>query len=238
MRLCPHIFFSLKFHLLLFCRWYIITIVSSCPQTFGILFVGGDYMNRTAIDNCTSSKINISRLLLLCLAVGITVGVTVSFCVSDTALESLCSVNGDYLYILEGRWLLLFLRYFLVYQFWLTLEFATGFGAFYQPICCLVIMSSGFSFGILLRGICLTSAVWLNALCFLPWKILMLIFELMQSENSVCLADMYLSISLTNENRLGLNKHLREYVTKFSVYTLACAVISALRVLTVCLYIS
>lgn len=192
-------------------------------------------MNRTAIDNSISSKMNISRLLLLCLVVGIIVGVTVSFGVSDTALETLCSAGGDSICVLEGQWLLLFLRYFFVYQFWLTLEFVTGFGAFYQPICCLVVMLSGFSFGVLLRGVCLTSAVWLNALCFLPWKILMLFFELIQSQNSVCLADMYLNISLTNENRLGLNKYLREYFTKFLLYTLACAVVSALRVLIVCL---
>lgn len=195
-------------------------------------------MNNTALENKISARINIARLLLLCLVIGITVGVVISFGISDSALADVCSPQTAFTLLQNGQWLQLFFRYFLIYQFWLTLEFATGYGAFYQPICYLALMTSGFSFGILLRGVCLTDTVWLSALCFLPWKIISLIFELLQSKNAICLADMYLNISLTNENRLGLNKHLRDYLAKFIVYTLACAVISALRVLTLCLCIS
>lgn len=192
-------------------------------------------MNCIAANQNHRCSFNASGLLLLCLAVGVIAGVAVSFTVNDLALANLCASQNDASSVMHGYWLLTFLKYYLTYQFWLTLEFVFGFGPAFPPLSFLTLMLSAFSLGVSLRGICLTDAVIVNALCSLPWKLAVLLLELCQTNNSLRLADMYLGISLTCENRIGLKREVSDYLAKFLVYSLCCAVLSALRCLIVCL---
>lgn len=192
-------------------------------------------MNCIVVNQNQKCSLNLSRLLLLCLAIGVAVGVIVSFAVDDKALANYCVAQIDFSSFVNGQWLVTFVKYFLMYQFWLALEFAFGFGPAFQPLCFLTLMLSAFSFGICVRAVCLTNNVLVTAACLLPWKSALLLLELFQSNNSVRLADMYLGVSLTCENRIGLKREVSDYLAKFLVYSLSCAVLSALRCLTVCL---
>ncbi len=183
----------------------------------------------------TLPKINLTALLMLCCIVGIAVGTFLSFSVDESVLADMTSCSRLIAKASQGQWFSLFLRYFFVNASMLACAFVFGFGAFYQPLSFILLMIKGTELGLLTRGVYLTDDVLQSLGAYLPFALLNTALLVAQTKQSVELSNMYLSLTLTNENRLGLKNEAGDCFAKLCIYLLLAAIVAALRCLVICL---
>ncbi len=179
--------------------------------------------------------VTIDTWLVISSVVGIATGVVFSFFVSSDLLASVSSASGAIEIARNGGWFGLFLRYFVLNFAWLLLSFLFGFGPVFQPLCFILVMLKAAVLGLFTRAVYSAPDALQSLVVFIPGGIASFAVIARQTKHAIDLSNMYLSITVTNENRLGLKNQAGEYSARFLAFSLTLAIISALRCLTICL---
>ena len=182
--------------------------------------------------------INVNSLATLSVVVGIVAGVIISFWIDREVLSSVCTFDSIYLKAASGKWLLLFASLFLQAEIWLAVAFVFGFGAVYHPLSLLLLMFRGLGLGACTRGVYLTADVFKNLAVFLPISIVTLALLVLQTREAIRIQSMYFSLTVTNENRIGLKREAVDYVAKFLIYSLILAIICMIECIIIRLFLS
>ena len=182
--------------------------------------------------------INVNSLATLSIVVGIVAGVIISFWIDREVLSSVCTFDSIYSKAESGKWLLLFASLFVRAEIWLAVAFVFGFGAVYHPLSLLLLMFRGLGLGACTRGVYLTADVFENLAAFLPISIVSLALLVLQTREAMRIQSIYFSLTITNENRIGLKKEAGDYVTKFLIYSLILAIICMIECIIIRLVLS
>lgn len=169
---------------------------------------------------------NIDVALAVFCAAGVTAGVIISVRLDAATLISLGGAEAKLALAAEGRWLRLFFGSFTGIFLMLASSFLFGFCAVAQPFELLLVMFRGLGLGICVRGIYLGEDVWRSLAVFLPFAVLSTGVLILASRDSFYLSMRYLSLSSTNENRLGLRSAVNDYAVKFLIYTVLLALLT------------
>lgn len=172
-------------------------------------------------------------LLVLFLIVGIVLGAVASLKIGSEALAGIYSSD---IYTDFDSWMETFLNYFAGSAVFVTAAFLMGFGAVSHPFEIMLVCFKGLGLGVLVSSIYSCDDILIRMALFLPFAVLSSGILIMQSCESVAMSQRYFSLSLTNENRLGLANEFRDYILKFLIYLVSCGVLSALNCLVLRLF--
>ncbi len=164
-------------------------------------------------------------VLVFSLVVGIAIGALVGMKLSDNEISSL--VETSFLTYNESKFESFFL-FFISSASFVVIVFLMGFCAVFQPFEVLLVAFKGFGLGLIARCVYADEDVLSKLLLFLPFSVISSGILILQARDAISMSMGYFSISITTENRLGMANQFREYVFRFFIYLLSCAIISAL----------
>ncbi len=169
--------------------------------------------------------------VLLSLVLGIALGVAVSEVIPKTNLAAFSNVNATLSSLLNGKWLHAFVSSFVFTEVFVVIIYLSGFGAIFQPVSLILCAVRGVGLGVCVRGIYSGTNVLLNLAAFLPFAVASTAVILSQAKQSIKMAGYYFSLTVTNENRLGVKTEIHDYTAKFVIHTIVLAILSALNCL-------
>ncbi len=165
----------------------------------------------------------------LSLALGVALGVVASFSISNPALASISDMSEVLASLSKGEWLGCFIKSFIFAEGFVLACFLCGFGAIYQPVSLALCSLRGAGLGICIRGIYSNPDTFTNLSAFLPFAVASTALIALQAKQSVKMSGCYLSLTVTNENRLGIKNEIRDYSAKFLILSITLAILSALN---------
>ncbi|MCD7822886.1 MAG: hypothetical protein LUG86_02535 [Oscillospiraceae bacterium] len=168
-------------------------------------------------------------VLIFALVVGIAIGALVGMKLSESEISSL--VKTSFLTYRENRFESFF-SFFISSSSFVIVVFLMGFCAVFQPFEVLLVALKGLGLGLIARCVYASDNLLPDLLLFLPFSVISSGILIFQARDAVSMSMGYFSISITTENRLGMANEFREYIFRFFIYLLSCAVISALGCLT------
>lgn len=166
--------------------------------------------------------------MLIFLAAGIAVGAAVSF---NMDLSGIVNPWAYRAYDISENWQSVFVYGFTGSAAFVTAAFLMGFCAVSQPFELLLVAFKGLGLGVLARSIYSCDDILTGLILFLPGAVLSSGILILQSCQAAQMSTRYLLLSVTAENRLGLAKEFRDYIFKFLICLLGCALVSAMEVM-------
>ncbi len=173
-------------------------------------------------------SVRIDVLLVCSLVVGIALGAVFSSGVDIEVISGLYGVPTS-----DSSWVNEFFSSFLGSASFVTAAFLMGFCAVSQPFELLLVAFKGLGLGAVVRNIYSCDNILVRIALFLPFSVMAAGVLILQSCESVEMSTRYLSLSVTSENRIGIANEFKDYIMKYLIYILSCAVISALNCLAV-----
>lgn len=131
----------------------------------------------------------------------------------------------------QNGWTDAFLSCFIGSASFVTAAFLLGFSAVSHPFLLMLVAFKGLGLGVLVRSVYSGDNIFRDMAAFLPFALLSSGVLILQSCESLGMSGRYFSLSVTNENRLGIANEFRDYIFKFLIYLLSCGLISALNCL-------
>ncbi|MCC8131861.1 MAG: hypothetical protein LUC38_01550 [Oscillospiraceae bacterium] len=168
-------------------------------------------------------------VLIISLIAGIAVGALVGMRLSEANISAV--METSFLEYRESAFES-FLSFFISSAALVIMVFLLGFSAVFQPLEVLLVAFKGLGLGLLARCIYSDEEAMAKLLVFLPFSVISSGILIFQARNAISMSMGYFSISITTENRLGMANEFREYIFRFFIYLLSCAVISALGCLS------
>ena len=177
-------------------------------------------------------NVRLDVLLVCSLVAGIALGAVfgADVAISDKGLSVLFYPTED------SGWLGAFASSFFGSASFVTASFLMGFGAVSQPLELLLVAFKGLGLGAVVRGIYACDNILARLVVFVPFAVMSCGVLILQSVESVEMSTRYLALSVTGENRIGMANEFKDYIFKFLIYLLSCAVMSALNCLAVQLF--
>ena len=172
-------------------------------------------------------RMSLDIVLAAAAVVGVTVGVILSLKMDDTALVSLAGAERKLSAASDGGWFGVFLDSFLGTAVFLCAVFLCGFSAVAQPAEIFLAAFRGVGLGLCVRGVYLGGNVLASMAAFLPFAVASTGVLILSARQAFYLSMRYLSLSVTNENRLGIRSYVHDYTAKFLLYLLLLAVLAA-----------
>lgn len=164
--------------------------------------------------------------LAVATVVGVTAGVLLSFKMEEDTLIGLGGVAEKLYLAADGNWFAVFLNSFLGAAVFLCAVFLCGFCAVAQPFEIALAAFRGLGLGICIRGIYLSQNILVSMAAFMPFAILSTWVLTASSKEAFSLSMKYLSLSVTNENRLGIRSDIRDYTARFMIYAALLAALA------------
>ncbi|MCC8196113.1 MAG: hypothetical protein LIO49_04810 [Ruminococcus sp.] len=164
-------------------------------------------------------------VLIVALIVGIAVGAFIGMNLSESDISYL--IETSYLTYRENN-IRSFISFFVSSASLLIAVFLMGFSAVFQPFEVLLVAFKGLGLGLIARCVYASDDMLSRLLIFLPFSVVSSGILIFQARDAVSMSMGYFSISITTENRLGMANEFREYIFRFFIYLLSCAVVSAL----------
>lgn len=180
---------------------------------------------RVSVHNKKQTGISIETILIVSLIAGIAIGAVIGMKLSEDEISNL--IKTSFLTYKENR-IESFLLFFVSSASFVTAIFLMGFCAVFQPLEVLLVALKGLELGFIARCVYADENVLSKLLIFLPFSVITSGILILQARDSVSMSMGYFSISITTENRLGMANEFREYIFRFFIYLLSCAVVSAL----------
>lgn len=177
-------------------------------------------------DELLKKPVSLDVALAAAAAAGITAGVIISLGMDDFTLADLGGVEQKLALAGEGNWFGVFLSSFSGAGIFLCAIFLCGFCAVAQPFEIALAAFRGLGLGICVRGVYLAQNVFLSMATFLPFAILSTWVLTVSAREAFRLSMKYLSLSTTNENRLGIRSDIRDYTARFMIYALLLAALA------------
>lgn len=172
----------------------------------------------------TAKPLSLELILALAAAVGVTAGVIFSLGMPKETLAALSGVDEKLALSASGAWHSVFLRSFAGPGMLLSAAFLLGFSALGQPFEILLAAFRGLGLGLCVRGVYLSGSLPEALLAFLPYALLSTGILILGCRESFRLSVMYLKMSLSSENRLGMKNEIRSYAVRFLIYMLLLAI--------------
>ncbi len=164
-------------------------------------------------------------VLIVALILGIAAGALVGMKLSDSEISGL--LGTSFLTCRENSFES-FLSFFISSASFVVVVFLMGFCAVFQPFEVLLVAFKGLGLGLIARCVYAEEDALVKLLIFLPFSVISSGILIFQARDAVSMSMGYFSISITTENRLGMANEFREYIFRFFIYLLSCAVVSAL----------
>ncbi|MCD8005774.1 MAG: hypothetical protein LUF29_02190 [Oscillospiraceae bacterium] len=169
--------------------------------------------------------ISVETVLVVALIVGILAGAIIGVNLPESEISSL--IETSFLTYRESA-IESFLSFFISSATFVVVVFLMGFCAVFQPFEVLLVAFKGLGLGLIARCVYAGENVLSKLLVFLLFSVISSGILIFQARDSVSMSMGYFSISITTENRLGMANEFREYIFRFFIYLLSCAVVSAL----------
>ncbi len=176
-------------------------------------------------NDTNEAGISIETVLIIALVVGIAIGAIIGMKLSEEDISSL--IETSFLAYTENK-LESFFTFFISSATFIIAVFLMGFCAVFQPFEVLLVAFKGLGLGLIARCVYASDNVLAMLLIFLPFSVISSGILIFQARDAVSMSMGYFSISITTENRLGMANEFREYIFRFFIYLLSCAVVSAL----------
>ena len=176
-------------------------------------------------DCAKDGRISSETVLIISLIVGIAIGTLIGMKLSESEISGLAETS---FLKYRGEQVESFLSFFTSSATYVVVVFLMGFCAVFQPLEILLVAFKGLGLGLMAQSVYTGDDVLSKLILFLPFAVLSSGILIFQAGDAVSMSARYFLISITTENRLGMANEFREYIFRFFIHLLSCAVISVL----------